>query len=869
MTNIIPGNPGMEKLIPMVNKLQHAFAQLLIPVALDLPQIAVIGGQSAGKSSVLESFVGRDFLPRGSGVVTRRPVILQLVTNDVECAEFLHLKGKQFTDFSEVRREIERETDRLLGHTKNISPVPIHLRIYSPHVLNLTLIDLPGMTKVPVGDQPRDIEKQIRDMVLQFVRQENCLILAVSPANSDLATSDALKIAKEVDPMGVRTIGVITKLDLMDEGTDAREILENRLLPLRRGYVGVVSRSQRDVESNKNIQEALESERIFFLGHPAYRHMADRMGTPFLQQVLNQQLVNHIRDVLPAVREKIHRQINAMEKEIQDYKLLAPGDTSRRTKVMLLLVQQFANEFERCIEGATVGTYDVNTNELSGGARINRIFHERFPYELLKTGFADTELRREIAVAIRNIHGVRVGLFTPDKAFETIVKTQIVKLKEPSLRCVDMVIIELAKAIHQISNRLDPFPRLKEEIERLIATHARDRERITKEQIKLIIDIELAYMNTNHDDFVGFQGAAPRASASQHKSTPGNQVLRKGYLAVQKTGGFMRGNKEQWFVLTHEDLTWFNDMSEIERKFILPVEGLRYFDLDAGFLSRRPVVALYHPDGRNVYKGHKQLELSCANPDEMDGWRAAFIRVGINPTKVDDKFKTSTSNASDADPADPQLERQVETIRNLVESYMRIVSKNVRDIIPKTIVHLLISEMKRFIHSELLPKLYGSTDQEGLMEESQDAVTRRQSALAMHQACKDALKIIGDVVVETVSTPIPPPVDSNWILVSKALSTPSVPTVSIDASKRGVSVEMSGTVDLGKLACGQGNSVGNALSRAPPVPVRGSLTVPLPSKKTPDSGANDGPMLAIAFGDREKAAVRLPTPMTPRPKAGP
>ncbi len=102
-------------------------------------------------------------------------------------------------------------------------------------VLNLTLIDLPGMTKVPVGDQPPDIEVQIRDMLLYFISNENCLILAVSPANSDLANSDALKIAKEVDPQGLRTIGVITKLDLMDHGTDARDVLENRLLPLRRG----------------------------------------------------------------------------------------------------------------------------------------------------------------------------------------------------------------------------------------------------------------------------------------------------------------------------------------------------------------------------------------------------------------------------------------------------------------------------------------------------------------------------------------------------------------------------------------------------------------------------------------------------------
>ena len=102
-------------------------------------------------------------------------------------------------------------------------------------MLNLTLVDLPGMTKVPVGDQPSDIEYQIKDMLLQFITRENCLVLAVSPANTDLANSDALKLAKEVDPTGARTIGVITKLDLMDEGTDARDILENKTYPLRRG----------------------------------------------------------------------------------------------------------------------------------------------------------------------------------------------------------------------------------------------------------------------------------------------------------------------------------------------------------------------------------------------------------------------------------------------------------------------------------------------------------------------------------------------------------------------------------------------------------------------------------------------------------
>lgn len=113
-------------------------------------------------------------------------------------------------------------------------------------MLNLTLIDLPGMTKVPVGDQPPDIENQIRDMILQFVTKETCLILAVTPANSDLATSDALKLTREVDPSGLRTIGVLTKLDLMDDGTDAREILENKVFTLRRGTYHVVRLARKE-----------------------------------------------------------------------------------------------------------------------------------------------------------------------------------------------------------------------------------------------------------------------------------------------------------------------------------------------------------------------------------------------------------------------------------------------------------------------------------------------------------------------------------------------------------------------------------------------------------------------------------------------
>ncbi|NWI01260.1 DYN2 protein, partial [Tichodroma muraria] len=440
----------------------------------------------------------RDFLPRGSGIVTRRPLILQLIFSKTEYAEFLHCKSKKFTDFDEVRQEIEAETDRVTGTNKGISPVPINLRVYSPHVLNLTLIDLPGITKVPVGDQPQDIEFQIRDMILQFISRESSLILAVTPANMDLANSDALKMAKEVDPQGLRTIGVITKLDLMDEGTDARDVLENKLLPLRRGYIGVVNRSQKDIDGKKDIRAALAAERKFFLSHPAYRHMAERMGTPHLQRVLNQQLTNHIRETLPSLRSKLQSQLLSLEKEVEEYKNFRPDDPARKTKALLQMVQQFGVDFEKRIEGSGD---QVDTLELSGGARINRIFHERFPFELVKMEFDEKDLRREISYAIKNIHGVRqvsstdpsvgaiprsrawTGLFTPDLAFEAIVKKQVVKLKEPCLKCVDLVIQELINTVRQCTSKLGSYPRLREETERIVTTHIREREGKTKDQV--------------------------------------------------------------------------------------------------------------------------------------------------------------------------------------------------------------------------------------------------------------------------------------------------------------------------------------------------------------------------------------------------
>lgn len=202
-----------------------------------------------------------------------------------EWGQFLHTKDQIFGDFEAIRDEIMAETARIAGANKCISNEPISLKIYSHRVVDLTLVDLPGITKVPVGDQPLDIERQINKLIMEYIRNPNSIILAVTPANTDFATSEAIKLAREVDLDGSRTLAVVTKLDLMDAGTDATDVLNGSVIPIKLGIIGVVNRSQKDIFDQKKIKKALKDEIAFF--ERKYPTLATQNGTSFLATTLS------------------------------------------------------------------------------------------------------------------------------------------------------------------------------------------------------------------------------------------------------------------------------------------------------------------------------------------------------------------------------------------------------------------------------------------------------------------------------------------------------------------------------------------------------------------------------------------------------
>lgn len=411
---------GGGGLLGVFNKLQDALVNVSgsNAQAPKLPQIVVVGSQSSGKSSVLESFVGRDFLPRGVGIVTRRPLVLQLVRTPsetredvsegeriLEWGEFLHAPGKRFTDFDAIRAEIEAETERELGKSKHISARPIRLAIYSPNVVDLSLVDLPGMTKVPVADQPADIEQQLRDMVLTYIEPEESLILAVSAANSDLATSDAIQLSKRVDPDGVRTIGVLTKLDLMDAGTDALDVLQGRVIALKRGFVGVVNRSQKDIVDGKALAAARKDEKEFFASHPRYRSLAAKMGTSYLSRRLNELLLMHIRTALPALQQQVSSALARARAEMSDFGDARLEGHANQGALVLQMIHKFCTNYTEALDGTSVHLQEIarESNELLGGAKINHIvrseFHEAMQAVDACSGLTDADVSRAIRQA--------------------------------------------------------------------------------------------------------------------------------------------------------------------------------------------------------------------------------------------------------------------------------------------------------------------------------------------------------------------------------------------------------------------------------------------------------------------------------------
>lgn len=629
-----------------------------------------------------------------------------------EWGKFLHLKERKIADFDEICQEIERETERVTGNNKGISSEPIRLKIYSPKVLNLTLVDLPGVTKVPVGDQPLDIENQIRHLILQYISNPNSIILAVTPANIDLATSEALKIAREVDPDGNRTLAVCTKLDLMDHGTDALDILYGRVIPVKLGIIGVMNRSQLDINNKKSIQAALRDEALFFQKN--YPALASRNGTPYLSRTLNKLLMHHIRNCLPELKSRVNAMTSQYQHLLQSY-----GEPVEDKGPMLLqLITRFASAYCAIIEGTA---RDIETSELCGGARICYIFHDIFGRTLEIMDAMEGLATRDILTAIRNATGPRPALFVPEISFELLVKRQIRRLEEPSLRCVELVHEEMQRIVqHAFTQVMEVkrFPRLHDKIVEVVINLLQRRLPSTNEMVENLVQIELSYINTNHPDFT--DGASLVSSIAMN-----HEMERK------------RASKLSQSALVNG-----------------PLEGIR---------SQTST-----PDSSPTHRPDRDANISVAFIAQVDknpvsstssggfmSWVPGIRGIAAQPSADKTTAVVGPSKSATEEMALPSSFRQrgltdreqmdSDIIRKLIKSYFVIVRKSIQDSVPKAIMCFLVNFVKDKIQSELVEKLYKSEIFDKLLEEAEQMHIKRKEATEMLKALQRAGHIISEV----------------------------------------------------------------------------------------------------------------------------
>ncbi|XP_039404023.1 interferon-induced GTP-binding protein Mx1-like [Mauremys reevesii] len=482
-----------EKVRPCIDLIDSLRA-LGVEKDLGLPAIAVIGDQSSGKSSVLEALSGVA-LPRGSGIVTRCPLELKLkkvhYTQEWK-GKITYLEIKQeLNGPSEVEKEIRKAQDAMAGEGVGISQELISLEISSPNVPDLTLIDLPGIARVAVGNQPKDIGNQIINLIKKYICKQQTINLVVVPSNVDIATTEALRMAKEVDPKGERTLGILTKPDLVDRGTESNvvDIVRNLSIPLRKGYMIVKCRGQQDIHDNLTLASAIQKEREFFEEHEYFSILLEeRKATiPLLAEKLTQELIEHINKSLPTLENQIKDKLRVANNKLQKYGQGVPESVQEQMLFLVDKLKLFNQDIMNSVQGEEIVT-DKTKQRLF--TKVRKYFNEWEAHVNNSTLKVKEIMKEEVWGFENHYRGRELPGFVNYKTFETIVKQQIVLLKSPAIMILKTV-TELVRetfteiAMQHFENFFYLFREAKTRIEDLKQKQEEEAETVIANQFKM------------------------------------------------------------------------------------------------------------------------------------------------------------------------------------------------------------------------------------------------------------------------------------------------------------------------------------------------------------------------------------------------
>ncbi|KAI2596276.1 MX dynamin like GTPase 1 [Homo sapiens] len=423
------------------------------------------------------------------GIVTRCPLVLKLkklVNEDKWRGKVSYQDYEiEISDASEVEKEINKAQNAIAGEGMGISHELITLEISSRDVPDLTLIDLPGITRVAVGNQPADIGYKIKTLIKKYIQRQETISLVVVPSNVDIATTEALSMAQEVDPEGDRTIGILTKPDLVDKGTEDKvvDVVRNLVFHLKKGYMIVKCRGQQEIQDQLSLSEALQREKIFFENHPYFRDLLEegKATVPCLAEKLTSELITHICKSLPLLENQIKETHQRITEELQKYGVDIPEDENEKMFFLIDKVNAFNQDITALMQGEeTVGEEDIRL--------FTRLRHEFHKWStIIENNFQEGHkiLSRKIQKFENQYRGRELPGFVNYRTFETIVKQQIKALEEPAVDMLHTVTDMVRLAFTDVSiKNFEEFFNLhrtaKSKIEDIRAEQEREGEKLIR-----------------------------------------------------------------------------------------------------------------------------------------------------------------------------------------------------------------------------------------------------------------------------------------------------------------------------------------------------------------------------------------------------
>ncbi|KAA0702287.1 Mx Interferon-inducible [Triplophysa tibetana] len=477
-------NPFIESVRPLI-ELIDSLRLIGIDEDIGLPSIAVVGDQSSGKSSVLEALSGIA-LPRGSGIVTRCPLQLKLhkIKKGPWSGTISYRDNKEtFQDPLKVDHLVREAQNKLAGNTVEICEDLITLEISSPDVCDLTLIDLPGITRVPVHGQPEDIGKQIKALIEKFISKRETIILVVVPCNIDIATTEALRMAQDVDPEGHRTLAILTKPDLIDRGAEADvlNIVQGKVIPLSKGYIVVRCRGQSDINNKIPLAKAMQTEIKFFRNHRYFSFLLNdgRASTQCLADKLTKELKS-----LPYLTEQIQTRLLIVQRELKNYEQGPPMEEEMMGPFLSKITMKFSdsiNELSRTGHSKHINIYTL----------LRPVF-KTWDMHLRETQETFAEKVKEMLEMYNEMHRCRELLtFTDYCEFERVIKEHVSDLQDPATKLMKRV-REIVQNEFKVvcDSSFEQYPQLKYIVSNMINDIQSKQETKVEKRIKEFIHME-------------------------------------------------------------------------------------------------------------------------------------------------------------------------------------------------------------------------------------------------------------------------------------------------------------------------------------------------------------------------------------------